>query len=311
MTIQPESQINERTGLSRRDMVLGIGAIAGATAAFGSLPGTAASAAPLASGAPRPEVLGTIKPFLSYVGIDALAFDTYAFGPGNERFYEELTGMNALTPPDRLAAPLSIPAGSVIQQLNVAYQGQPILEIFRRQLATPVPALMPFQQTLAAGGGAKTQTIELASPITIDATSTYTVQFFTSPGASVYGVTVGYLPPTQAFTPFVGVPRILDTREPAGGGKLNPGEERTIALGFPGARGAVINLTVTDTEGAGFVSVNPANIAYPGNSSINWTTTGQNTANGVITAMDASGQIKIRGGANRTHVVIDRIGWLL
>jgi hypothetical protein len=31
----------------------------------------------------------------------------------------------------------------------------------------------------------------------------------------------------------------------------------------------------------------------------------------VITAMDASGQIRIRGGDNRTNVVIDRIGWLI
>jgi hypothetical protein len=31
----------------------------------------------------------------------------------------------------------------------------------------------------------------------------------------------------------------------------------------------------------------------------------------VTTALDAAGQLTIRGGANRTHVLIDRIGWLL
>ena len=45
--------------------------------------------------------------------------------------------------------------------------------------------------------------------------------------------------------------------------------------------------------------------------SINWTVAGQNIANGVITAMDPNGQIKIRGGVNKTHVVIDRIGWFI
>jgi hypothetical protein len=55
----------------------------------------------------------------------------------------------------------------------------------------------------------------------------------------------------------------------------------------------------------------PAGITWPGNSSINWSATGQNIANGVTTALDLNGQVVIRGGANRTHVVIDRVGWLL
>jgi hypothetical protein len=74
----------------------------------------------------------------------------------------------------------------------------------------------------------------------------------------------------------------------------------------------VLNLTVTETEGAGgFVAVFPANVAWPGNSSINWSGPDQNVANGVITAMDPSGRIKIRGGAASTQVVIDRIGWFI
>jgi hypothetical protein len=75
----------------------------------------------------------------------------------------------------------------------------------------------------------------------------------------------------------------------------------------------VLNLTVTETEGAsgGFVAVFRAGIPWPENSSINWSGPNQNVANGVITALDDAGQITIRGGANRTHVVIDRIGWLV
>ena len=82
--------------------------------------------------------------------------------------------------------------------------------------------------------------------------------------------------------------------------------------GPPGVRGAVINLTVTETEGAGgFVAVFPANVPWPGNSSINWFGAGQNLANSVTTAVDPSAQITIRGGAASTHVIIDRIGWLV
>ena len=79
-----------------------------------------------------------------------------------------------------------------------------------------------------------------------------------------------------------------------------------------GARSAVVNVTVTDTEGpGGYVAVFRADVGWPGNSSVNWSGPNQSTANGVITAMDASGQIRIRGGDNRTNVVIDRIGWLI
>lgn len=55
----------------------------------------------------------------------------------------------------------------------------------------------------------------------------------------------------------------------------------------------------------------PANIAWPGNSSINWTSANENIANGVVTALDSSGRITIHGGASPTDVVIDRIGWLI
>ena len=97
---------------------------------------------------------------------------------------------------------------------------------------------------------------------------------------------------------------MLDTR--VNGGKLQNNEERVVATGVPaGALAAVINLTVTETEQGGFVAVFPANSTWPGNSSINWSTSGQNLANSVISATDATGHIRVRGGVNPTHVVVD------
>jgi hypothetical protein len=52
-------------------------------------------------------------------------------------------------------------------------------------------------------------------------------------------------------------------------------------------------------------------VAWPGNSSINWSSPGQNVANGVVTEVDPTGAVKIRGGVNPTHVVIDVQGYLL
>jgi hypothetical protein len=125
----------------------------------------------------------------------------------------------------------------------------------------------------------------------------------------ICAVLAGYEPPPAAFNAVSPITRVLDTR--SAGGKLQPDEERIVDLGVRGSvRAAVINLTVTETEVAGFVAVFPADVTYPGNSSINWSASDQNIANGVITAVDATGKIKIRGGVNPTHVVIDVQGVL-
>jgi hypothetical protein len=302
--------------LSRRTFA-GLSAAAGATAAIATLPGVPAVAGPptitpLAAGTLRPEALGTLNPALTYMTLDAFAFFNDSTTEMHQRVYQDTTGVNPLTFPERLSASLPIPTGSTIFQLNVAYQHAPIMEIWKRSLANPNPPFAPsFQQTVPLGAGASTHTFDISPPIVVDPNTTVSVRFFASAGDSVFGVTVGYTPPTQSFLPFTGgPPRILDTRET--GGKLEPGEERIIALGFPGARGAVINLTLAETEGnGGFVAVFPADIAWPGNSSINWTTANQFIANGVISAVDGAGQIKIRGGSQRTQVIIDRIGFLI
>jgi hypothetical protein len=127
----------------------------------------------------------------------------------------------------------------------------------------------------------------------------------------VFGCTVGYLPPTQSFVPFTGTPRVLDTRL-GGGAPLAVDEERVVDLGIPGARSAVINLTIASTTGQGFVAVFPGDIGWPGNSSINWSLPNSFIANGVITKVDPTGKIKIRcGGAGTTHVIVDRIGYMM
>ena len=140
--------------------------------------------------------------------------------------------------------------------------------------------------------------------------ATYSVFVNTTDFSQVVGgVRYGYAPPPQAFVALTGVPR-YDTR--TGAGKLKPGEERIVNVGAPAAASAaVINLTVTETEAAGFVAAFRADIAWPGNSSINWSSPNQNIANGVICPVDATGSIKIRGGVAPTHVVIDSEGYLL
>ena len=309
-----EPTVPSSSGVSRRDALIGLGAVAAGAAAVTALPFTA-NAGGLESILSQASAgdLGPVVPGLTYVGIDAFAFTTETVGTGGvQRIYQYQTGMQPTPASNRIWAPLTIPSGSVVHQMNVGYQGQPIAEINRRKVAQPNPAVQPaqvFQKTLAAGpGGPFSSTENLATPVTIEQDSTYTVSFYCGVGQSVFGCTVGYLPPTQGFVPYTGTPRVLDTRSTT---KLAPNEERVIDLGIPGARTAVLNLTVTRTVGAGYVAVFRADIPWPGNSSINWSGPNENIANGVITQVDPTGKIKIRGGDGTTDVIIDRIGYMI
>lgn len=147
----------------------------------------------------------------------------------------------------------------------------------------------------------------------VDGSSTYMVLVgnLTSGGQNVGGILIGYLPAAQAFVAVNPVNRVVDSR--VGGGKVSSDEERVVALGVPGfARAAVINVTITETEDAGFAAVYPAHQPpWPGNSNINWSSDDQNLANQVLTPTDPDGRVNIRVGGGRTHVVVDVHGYLL
>jgi len=296
---------NDSSSMSRRALVTGFGAV-GVAAGLG-VAGLSVGPAVAAPGVvPTPAVLATPNAALNYLNIDATAFHTYASG----RYVDDITGVGSSNPPARVAAPLMLEVGSVVRQLNVGYQGEPILEIFKRDFVTPTPWQMPFQQTLPAGGGPKTITINLPTPITIAAGSSYSVQFYAPPGASLVGLTVGYSAASARFLPFAGAnPRAYDSRQ--SGGRMTSGEERSIPLGFPGASAALVNVTVTETAGLGFVAAFADGIVYPGNSTINWTSSGTTTANGAVIAMSTAGAIKLRCEVGSTHVIVDRLGWFL
>jgi len=302
--------------VSRRSMLAGMGAAAG-VGAFGAGFVRTASSAPRATGpmlrGVAPAALPPLTPGLAYVLLDGTGFV-----PDDPSIHARTTNLGAgytTAAGWRLLAPLVVPAGSTLKEVTIAYQAPapasaPALFIFRQPFGGNLQevGLLP----LAESPGQSVVTGALDE--VVDGTSTYNLHFyvgFTDPTAFVFGVRVGYQPPPQAFVPLVPIGRVLDTR--VTGGKLAANEERVITLdGVPGfAQGAVINLTVTETEGAGFVAVFPADVGWPGNSSINWSDPDQNIANGVLTATDDTGRIRIRGGVNRTHVVIDVVGYLL
>ena len=116
--------------------------------------------------------------------------------------------------------------------------------------------------------------------------------------------------------------RAFDSRDgrqpiPGGGakGNLPKGGTRTIdltvATGLPAdARAAIINLTVTDTTGPGYLSVYSGDASVSGAptfSHINWTSSGQTIANTTTVTVDG-GKVTVYA-AQSTHVIIDVIGW--
>jgi hypothetical protein len=320
MSDQIESVSEEEIdGVSRRGVLLGLGAAAGVAAGATLFAGNAsaasahATAAASPSATPRPQAVGAPIPGLQYIAIDAQQFWPSIAA---QRVYQDLTGTQPLNINDEVIAGLPLPAGSVIYQLNVGYQGKPVMRINRRLITQPNPATAPtqvFEATLTESpGGPFSSTVNLSPLVTILPDSSYTISMqYKNAGSSIYNVSIGYLPPTQSFVPFPGTtPRVYDSRE-GGVGKLAPNEERVIDLGVAGARSAVINVTVTQTVSAGYVAVFRADKPWPNNSSVNWSGPNSDVANGVITEVDPTGKIKIRGGANPTHVVIDRIGFLL
>jgi hypothetical protein len=308
-----ETSRDDANQLSRRALIGGLGAAGAAAGIAGLASGHVAHAAP---GSGVPEVIAPPITGLSYVGLDAFAFDIASLETPtqNWRIYDGVTtGVQPAdaTPGKFIYASLPIPVGSRVRQLSISYVGQPIPNIAKRVLgAAQLIDLTPVQTTTDAGPGVKSETFNVDA--LIEGGATYSVKIFCSAGDSVFGVEVGYIPPPQAFVPYTGgTPRVLDTR--LAGGAFAANEERLLDLSgalIASGRAAVLNVTATGTAGPGFLALFADGIAYPGNSSVNFSGGGATVANSAIVTMTA-GKVKIHNGPAATHVIVDVVGTLL
>jgi len=111
--------------------------------------------------------------------------------------------------------------------------------------------------------------------------------------------------------------RVFDSRvaSPAiGGGKLVSGNSIGVSVGGVAGTGdpaaVYVNITITDTEGAGFILVRASDLSgerpLPKTSNINWSQDGQTLANLVLTAVGGENTLEIHaGGSGRTHFIVD------
>ena len=116
--------------------------------------------------------------------------------------------------------------------------------------------------------------------------------------------------------------RIYDSRTDTvllGGAKLAAGQAITVAVSVPEETrllmAAFLNVTITETEGSGFVRVSGTDSSgerpVPVTSNVNWSQNGQTLANLVLTTIGSEAGVDIfAGGAGRTHVVVDVQGYV-
>jgi len=81
--------------------------------------------------------------------------------------------------------------------------------------------------------------------------------------------------------------------------------------GLAGKCGVILNVTVTETEGAGFFRIAEEFEDPPTTSNINWYAGGQTLANMAIVSTPAGMGISVQGGGNgRAHLIIDVLGYV-
>lgn len=116
----------------------------------------------------------------------------------------------------------------------------------------------------------------------------------------------------------LGPQRVVDSRTGQGttAGKITKGQTRTISLTNTFVSGfqltAILNLTVTGTEGNGFLTAWESGLTRPGSSNINWWGKNQTYGNMAIVGLrssDVTFQLYCNGTGAATHFLVDILGY--
>jgi hypothetical protein len=120
-------------------------------------------------------------------------------------------------------------------------------------------------------------------------------------------------PSGLAFEP-VAPTRVYDTRSGLGveAGRVRGGTTRLVGVQPPtgSVRAALVNLTVTDNAGWGFVQAWSPRSLRPATSVVNVVQPGEDVANTAVVTLDETGRF-LAGTSTATHLVVDVLGWFV
>ena len=205
----------------------------------------------------------------------------------------------------QIAGTTRVPVGATAAVLNVTAAeavGPGFLTVYPSDRAQPLVSSVNYV-------GLVPRPNSVIAPIGADGK----IKIFASDQTHVIVDVMGWLG-SAGQSEYVEVPstRLLDTRLPADTGpKLAAGGTIHLqvvgAVVPPNARSVVLNVTATDPDASGFLTVYPGNAPRPFTSNLNYLT-GQTIPNAVIVGLGPTGTIDIFS-LRATHVVVDVVGY--
>lgn len=288
----------------------------------GAQPGTSSVNFPPGSASPNTVVTrvgtdGRIRIFAS-AGVNVIVDIFGWFGPGGsarlftivpDRVFDSRStaspvGTNG-TIEVQIAGTARVPAGSTAAILNVTATdavAPGFLTVFPSDRAQPLVSSVNFEV-----GDARPNSV--IAPIGADGK----IKIFASAQANVIVDVMGWFG-AAGQSEYVEVPstRVFDTRSPAqGSAKLLGGGTAHVqivgAVVPPNARSVVLNVTSTESDAAGFLTVYPGNAAKPPTSNVNYLK-GQSIPNAVIVGLGPTGTVDIFSSST-SHVIVDVVGY--
>ena len=213
-----------------------------------------------------------------------------------------------------------VPAGSTAVVLNVT-----VTDTTTGGFATVFPADVGTVPTASNVNWAPNNTIPNLVTVRLgtgDASTLGKIKIFNAVGSTnIIADVVGYYGASGAGFHALSPTRVLDSRTSTGNlsGTWGAGVTRSLDVtntygsGVPasGAQAVIMNVTVTDTSSAGFLTLFPASVAtVPNASNLNWAAH-DTIPNLTITKVPTSGSdnVKIYNQAGTTNVIADIVGW--
>jgi hypothetical protein len=303
--------------LSRRQVIGGVGGIAGAAVlgAALALP-VAAQDGSAAGGSPQGRAATAGLVYLSMGSKDFLP-EIFANG--------RISAAGGVYTNGFLSAGLQIPSGSLITEFQAGIRNA------TDGPATATLARVPLNESIGASVASvnvpvSAVSVALASTAVnhvVSADSSYAVRVFTTPDGNVraYSARVGYIPAAAGLR-FVTPTRVYDSR--AGSppnnvvkGPLSNGTRvvdcKNNGSGVPATALAVLaTVTVVNTSAAGFLAIYENGIANPGTSTLNWWQSGSTIANTTVTAVDDLARCVAKVPANASaDFIVDVLGYFV